>query len=450
MAPDPAEPREPGRPLRIAFHSQGCKLNLYESAGLSQAAARRRHVVVPMGEAADVVVLNTCSVTGRADQEARQLLRRLHRRRPEARLVVTGCYAQRAPAELAALPGVALVAGHAEKDDLADWLDALPAAGAGEIRVGPLRGKTTTALRALGAEGRTRAYLRVQDGCDAACSYCVIPSTRGSSRSLSLREIEAEARSLLDAGFREIVLTGVHLGRWGCDLRPVRRFSELVELLVRLPSPHAFRLRLSSLEPREVDERLVDILAGSGVLAPHLHLPLQSGSDPVLRAMRRSYRTREYRERVLAVAARVSPLALGADLLVGFPGETEADFRRTAAFLAEIPFTHLHAFSFSPRPGTEAAGFPGRPPGNVTARRREHAAALVAEKGRRFRESFLGRVVRVLVEAPTRPGRIRGWSDHYLRVTVAGEGGSPGRFALVKVNGFDKDGLRGELVATLP
>ena len=441
---------DPAPPVRVAFRTFGCKLNLYEASGMGQQARSRGFVVsgADTDGDADVVVVNTCSVTLRADQEARQYLRAVHRRNPGVRTVVTGCYAQRAPAELASIPGVALVAGHAEKDRLAELLEDLPPAGApARVVVGDVSRKSMSTLRATGLEGRTRALLRVQDGCDAACTYCVIPETRGRSDSLPFAEAVAEGRRLVEAGFAEIVITGTHLGHYGLDLpERRRRLSDLVEALVSLDGRHTFRLRLSSLEPQEIDDKLVDLLAGSDRIAPHLHLPLQSGSDRMLRAMRRSYRTGNYRRQVRRVAERVPGLALGADLIVGFPGETEQDFRDTLAFLGELPFTHLHPFTYSPRPGTLAAGWPGRPPGRISRRRLAQAAALVARNHRRFREERLGTTARVLVEQIDEGGTAHGLSGRYLRVSFPAAGAEPGGFALVRQTRITDHGLAGVAV----
>jgi len=439
------------RPVRVAFRTFGCKLNLYESTGMAQAARRRAFLVVDEEADADVVVVNTCSVTGRADQEARQYLRSVARRLPAARLVVTGCYAQRAPSELAALPNVALVAGHGEKDVLDRLLGELPAPGAPpRVVVGSLAGKPMTRLRAVGVEGRTRALLRVQDGCNSACTYCVIPATRGPSRSLELAEVLAEGERLLAAGHREIVVTGTHLGHYGLDLAPRRNLAALVRGLIELPAPHAFRIRLSSVEPQEIDADLVEMLAGDGVLAPHLHLPLQSGSDRLLRAMRRSYRTPAYRRQVERVAARVPRLALGADLIVGFPGESEADFRETLAFLAELPFTYLHPFTYSPRPGTPAASWKGRPPGDVSRRRLAAAKALLARKNLAFRRSLVDAEVRVLVEETDALGVSQGLTEHYVRVRFQGNKNLAGRFARVILTGVSEDGCLGRMMEAIP
>jgi threonylcarbamoyladenosine tRNA methylthiotransferase MtaB len=439
------------RPVRVAFRTFGCKLNLYESTAMLQAARRRDFQVVDTDGSADVVVVNTCSVTARADQEARQYIRSVHRRRPDARIVVTGCYAQRAPEELSGLPGVALVAGHAEKDRLDALLQTLPEPGEPpRIEVGSLEGRGMTTLRAVGIEGRTRAYLRSQDGCNSACTYCVIPQTRGSSASLPLAEAVAEGERLLGSGMREIVVTGTHLGHYGFDLKPRRCLSDLIEGLLRIRAPHSFRIRLSSVEPQEIDERMVEMLAGSGILAPHLHLPLQSGSDDLLRAMRRSYRTPAYRRKVLQVASRVSPLALGADLIVGFPGETEADHRKTLEFLADLPFTHLHPFTYSPRPGTPAAKLSGRPPGDISSRRLISARALVLEKNRAFRAGRVGSSATVLVEETSPDGWSQGFSEHYVKVRFRSNKNLVGRFALVKVIGLNKDGLSGRMLEAVP
>lgn len=432
---------------RVAFRTFGCKLNLYESAGMAQATRRLGFQVVEADDDVDVVVVNTCSVTLRADQEARQFIRRVHRLNPRIRVVVTGCYAQRAPQDLAVLPGVALIAGHMEKDSIDRLLQELPAPGQPpRIAVGSLAQAPMPALRAVGLEGRTRAMLRVQDGCDAACTYCVIPQTRGKSNSLPVEDALDEARKLLDAGYREIVLTGTHLGHYGIDLQPRRRrLSELVEALIALPAAHRFRIRLSSIEPQEIDERLIDCLAGSEVLAPHLHLPLQSGSDAMLRRMRRAYRTPAYRKQVERVARRVSPLALGADLIVGFPGETEADFRETLSFLGDLPFTYLHPFTFSPRPGTPAATWGDRPPGDMASRRLASAASLIRAKQRAFRAEHVGESVRVLAETHD-DGVLRGLSGTYLTVRFPGDEAGLERFTLVRVTGMIEDQLIGERI----
>jgi len=416
---------------------------------MGQESRARGHVVTGSDEdhAADVVVVNTCSVTMRADQEARQYLRAVHRRNPAARLVVTGCYAQRAPGELATIDGVAMVAGHAEKDRLAELIDDLPPPGApARVLVGDLSDKTMPKLRATGVEGRTRAYLRVQDGCDSACTYCVIPKTRGGSDSLEFDEAVSEGRRLLHAGFGEVVITGTHLGHYGLDLSPRRKLSELIEAILRTSVPHTFRLRISSLEPQEIDERLVEMLATEPGLAGHLHWPLQAGTDRLLRAMRRSYRTRNYRKQVQRVADRVRPLSLGADLIVGFPGETEQDFRETLAFLRDLPFTHLHPFTYSPRPGTSAASLPGRPPGDISARRLAQAKSVIAHKNLVFRRSLLGTEARVLVEETGDNGTCHGLSDHYVRVDFNANRNLTGRFALVRLLGLTHHGFRGEIV----
>ena len=256
--------------------------------------------------------------------------------------------------------------------------------------------------------------------------------------------------ALLAAGYRELVVTGTHLGQFGTDLIPRRSLADLVEALIALPAPHFFGIRLSSIEPQEIDARLIEMLAGSPALAPHLHLPLQSGSDDLLRAMRRSYRTPAYRRQVQAVTSRVAPLALGADLIVGFPGETEADFRRTLHFLAELPFTHLHPFTFSPRPGTPAAARHGRPPGDIAARRLAAANSLVGEKNRAFRRALLGRTARVLVEETAADGVSEGFSEHYVRVRFPAPRDLAGFFADVALSELTEDGLSGHLIEALP
>ena len=447
-----ASEQKAARNLRVAFRSFGCKLNLYEISGIRRQTQDNGLTVVPSHEeeTADIVVVNTCSVTLRADQEARQFIRAVHRKNSETRIVVTGCYAQRAPQELSSLNGVALVAGHAEKDTLANLLLDLPRPGEpARVLVGELKGKSMPLLRSAGLEERTRAYLRLQDGCDCSCTYCVIPKTRGGSVSLAFDEALDEARRLLDAGFREIVLTGTHLGHYGLDLEKRRRLSDFVTAVMTLPSTLPFRMRLSSVEPQEIDDPLIELMQSEPRLVPHLHLPLQSGSDRVLRAMRRAYRTKNYRKQVERVARAVSPLGLGADLIVGFPGETEEDFRTTLSFLADLPFTYLHPFTYSPRPGTPAASWPGRPPGNIASRRLHQAKALIARKNLSHRRELIGRTATVLVEETTSQGIASGFEETYVRVQFPVSRVMSGHFARVRITGVGPHGLTGRPIEGL-
>ncbi|MCA9716112.1 MAG: MiaB/RimO family radical SAM methylthiotransferase, partial [Myxococcales bacterium] len=339
--------------MRIAFTTLGCRLNQFESDALGRMARESGHEVVAP-EQADVVVVNTCAITHEADADSRQRVRQVTRRRPGARVVVTGCYASASPEEVAALPGVALVVGNHEKESLIERLARLapdaPRDAAPVVHVRPAdlaRRRRVAALRPELAPERSRAYLKIQDGCDYRCSFCIVPSVRGRSASVPAARVAAQLDELVAAGVPEVVLTGVHLGTYGRDLEPRARLDALLteELIPRLG---ASRLRLGSLDPHEVSGALIDALErhGGARLCRHLHLPTQSGDDGVLRRMRRAHTSGDLKELTGALARRVPGVALGTDVIVGFPGETDAEFERTRALLESLPLAYLHVFPF--------------------------------------------------------------------------------------------------------
>lgn len=393
-------------------------------------------------EPADVVVVNTCTVTRRADQESRQLIRRLARERPGARIVVTGCYAQRAPEEVRSLPGVSLVLGTAEREGIAARLGEASAfvrnGLAPKASVSPGRARRPIGLAAPVHFGRTRALLKVQDGCDSFCGYCVVPYVRGRSRSLPFAEATERGRRLLDAGFQELVLTGADLGDYGHELGERAPLARLVESLLALGPRH--RVRLSSIEPHKVDDAIVALLARETRFCRHLHLPLQSGSAAVLRAMRRGYTPRDY-ARLVERAAADGPVAIGADVIVGFPGEGETEFEETVAFVRSLPISFLHVFRYSPRPGTAASRLPasGRAPDSVARERAERLRALGEEKRVLFLRSLVGTTRSVVAEARWTPSGDRlGTSDLYATVALPPGAGPDGP---VSVSIASTDGL---------
>ncbi len=378
------------------------------------------------GESADVVVVNTCTVTRRADQESRQLVRRVARSRPGARIVVTGCYAQRAPEELRALPGVSLVLGTAERDRIADWLpvsgqtepDAPGEPPGTDVAVSPARARRgivdATPLRF----GRARALLKIQDGCDSFCTYCIVPYVRGRARSLPVAVVVEQARRLLDAGFRELVLTGADLGSYGAD-RPERpRLTDVVHALLALGTTH--RVRLSSIEPNHVPEDLLDLFDTEPRLCRHLHLPLQSGSARILRSMRRAYEPWAY-ARLVERAALHGPMGIGADVIVGYPGEGDAEFEETVSFVRSLPLTYLHVFRYSPRPGTVSERGEPAPPPPVARQRSERLRRIGEEMRNAFHATLVGSVLPCVPEQGRRgTGGWRGASDVYAPVRVVG------------------------------
>jgi threonylcarbamoyladenosine tRNA methylthiotransferase MtaB len=359
-------------------------------------------------ERADLVVVNTCSVTAAAEQAARQAIRRIARLNPAARIVATGCYAMRHPAEVASLPVSSVVAAHGGVDAAADLLPLLQPSGrraAGARRL-PMPGPGTL--------GRTLYLLRVQSGCNEDCAYCIVPTTRGRSRSVPIAEVLSEVCAAAAAGFREVVLTGVHLGAYGRDLRPSGSLGQLVRALAEHPAP--VRFRLSAVEPMDAGDVVIETLAGSGRFARQFHLPLQHASDRMLRVMRRPYDLAAYRRVVDRLRLRFPDASIGSDFIVGFPGETEEDFEACAAYLAASPLTYAHVFPFSPRPGTSAAAMPGRPRAADVGRRVGCLRELAREKGRRFRAGFIGRVL----EGITIGDGSLVLTDNYLKVRVPG------------------------------
>ena len=340
----------------VAFATLGCRLNQVDTQQIQAGLEARGFVTVSLDGAADVVVVNTCTVTARAELSDRQTIRRARRVNPAARIVVTGCWAQTSPDDVARVGGVDLVVGNADKDRLPELVEGLLAGSAGLPRraVSDLAGARLTPPDVPArASARARAFVKVQDGCQHRCAFCIVPFARGESRSLALSAVLQQVRRLVELGHPEVLLTGIDLGHYGADLTPRASLGGLVRAVGEIDGLRW--LRLSSLLPAYFTSDLLEAVTSSAVVAPHFHVPLQSGSDRVLRAMRRPYTVALYRRVVERLAARVPRLGLGADVLVGFPGETEADFQATVSLVEALPFTYLHVFPYSARSGTDAA-----------------------------------------------------------------------------------------------
>jgi threonylcarbamoyladenosine tRNA methylthiotransferase MtaB len=419
----------------VSFVTLGCRLNQADTHQLQALLEARGYRTVSSAQQADVVVVNTCAVTARAELSDRQAIRRAARLRPEARIVVTGCWAQTDPGAVAALPSVDLVVGNLDKPRLPELL-AATAAGQPSPRVEVTNGggsPLTAVAPHPHANGRARALVKVQDGCQHRCAFCIVPRARGSSRSVEPAVVEAQVRGLVEGGHPEIVLTGVDLGHYGADLRPR---STLAALLARLTAVPGLRwLRLSSLLPAYFTEELLDVVTTSPVIAPHLHVPLQSGSDRVLRLMRRPYTSAMYRRVVERLAAAIPRLGLGADVLVGFPGETAADYAATRALVEALPFSYLHVFPFSARAQTEAARLPDRVDTSTVSARARALRELAAARGRHFREAMVGRLEETLVlETRDRiSGGLVGLTGNFVEVVFAGPDRLRGRLARVRL-----------------
>jgi threonylcarbamoyladenosine tRNA methylthiotransferase MtaB len=459
----PVRPRQSS--LHLRYHDPvstyfvqnfGCRATQADGAAIERQFQARGLVPAP-ADRAGLIILNTCTVTHSADQDARAAVRRIQRQNPLARIVVTGCYAQRAPAEVAALPGVSAVIGNSHKHQLAELAlgenftpgkSFLPISALTEnqdLRTGNsifvsdifahtelLAAPVFESAGNIGAHehDRTRPNLKIQDGCDNRCSFCVIPSVRGQSRSLPASQIIGEVNGLVAAGYREVVISGINLGRWGRDLEsplPASGFRKsLFEDLIRsiLAETKLEKLRISSVEPMDWSDELIALVAASPRIAKHAHVPLQSGSDAVLRRMHRKYRPWHYREKIEKIRAAMPTAAIGADVMTGFPGETDAEFESTRRLIADLPFTYLHVFTYSARPGTPAAAMSNQVSVRVARERNQILRDLATSKRQTFIQSFIGKRLEAITLGSTKKGSsgdfTEALTDNYQKLFLKG------------------------------
>jgi len=419
----------------------GCRCNQADSAAIRTRLCATALQEMKDPRDADLLVINSCTVTRRADQQVRQTVRRLHRENPGARIVVTGCYAERDPEALAAVCGVSLVLGNADRDRLAEiWRD--DADSGGHILRTPLPAKGgMMAVSATQTGARTRPFVKVQDGCDARCAYCIVPYVRGPGRSAAPEDILGEIRRLVAAGYQEIVLTGVHLGSYGHGWQPPARLTELLRRILEVPG--LGRIRLSSIEPMDFDRNLATLAAGHPALAHHFHIPMQSGSDRILQRMRRPYSAAQLLDLLHHIRASLPTVSLGTDVLVGFPGETDADFEATCEIVRQSPLAYLHVFPFSPREGTEAVTMPGQvAPGAL--RERCHALREISTmKNLAFRQRFAGQVLpAVSLAAEEGLGESIALTGNYIHARIAGAAVPPNRLVNVRIDEVLPKGTR--------
>src|SRR6266853_1047334 len=421
----------------------GCRATQADAAAIERQLRDRGFAAANESASADVVIVNTCTVTAAADAQAREAIRKLHARNPAARVIATGCYAQRAPEELAALPGVSWVVGNSHKPEIPWLMDSMAGAAGdsaggfvaasalGEEKFSLLHGpakiltgnifeqRALLAAPVMGGEGNhTRPVVKIQDGCNSRCAYCVIPFVRGRSRSLEPEQVMEEIARLSASGYREIVLSGITLGTYGRDLSPR---IELIDLLHRILAETAVeRLRGSSIEPMDVTEELIALFASTERMAQHFHMPLHSGCDRVLAAMHRWYRAEHYARRLELIRERLPNAGIGADVIAGFPGETDAEHAETVVFIERLPFSYLHVFSFSQRPGTRAADLPNQVPPPLVKSRARELRALGEQKAQEFRRSQLGRVLRVLTlrQSEQSPETTPAISSNYMQLQL--------------------------------
>ncbi len=425
----------------------GCRATQADGAALERQLLERGCTSAQEPSTADLVIVNTCTVTAAADAQARDAIRKLHAANPGVRVIVTGCYAQRAPEELRHLPGVSWVVGNSHKPQIPDLIEAISvqegivrpngffplsaisrpsqqeAHQPAETLIGDIFEQQTLLSSPVfgGERNHTRPTLKIQDGCNSRCSFCVIPFVRGKSRSLPPDNVIRELQRLSQSGYREIVLSGINLGTYGRDLSPRVEFEDLLRRI--LDGTSVERLRISSIEPIDVTQDLVELFASTERLAQHFHMPLQSGSDHILAAMHRWYRAEHYARRVELIHERLPHAAVGADVIAGFPGETEDDHAATLAFIESRPFTYLHVFSYSRRPGTKAADLPSHVPGAIIKRRARDLRALSERKNVAFRKSQVGRNLRVLTLHPSEDctsAQTPALSTNYLHLPVDG------------------------------
>jgi threonylcarbamoyladenosine tRNA methylthiotransferase MtaB len=419
--------------MRIAFTTLGCKINQYETDVMRQDLQSKGNTIVPFDSEADVYIINTCSVTAKSDLQCGQIIRSAVRRGKGAKVVVTGCYAETRPDELKRIPGVGFVIGNREKALIPDTI-MKEEAGSGCDQ--PLSNGEQSAIRVF--QGRTRGFLKIQDGCDNRCSYCIVPFARGGSCSAAPGALVEEFERLVRAGCPEVVLSGIHIGTYGMELNPTTSLTKLLATLISRRNDT--RIRLSSIEPNEITPEIVGFLGTE--LCRHLHIPLQSGDDAILNAMKRHYTSGFYLELLEKISKQVPDIALGADIMVGFPGEGDREFQNTMKLVDQSPLTHLHVFSFSPRPGTPAADLKPQVPEQVKRERNETLRNLGKKKNFEFRKKCQGTEVKVVVEdkQDVNTGLLTGLTDNYVRVHVSGAQNSHiGRQITVRIEKVEKE-----------
>lgn len=432
---------------KVAAYTLGCKVNQYETDALLTIFRQAGYETVEFGQRADVYVINTCTVTNEGERKSRQIIRRATAKNPDAIVVVVGCFAQVAPEKALAIPGVDLVLGTRDRARIIDLIERVkkerhPLSAVVDV----MRADTFEELPMEGAHGRTRAHLKIQEGCSNFCSYCIIPYARGPVRSRPVESVVAEAKRLAEAGYKEIVLTGIHLGGYGSDLKPPSDLADIMEHLIVVPE--IMRIRIGSVEITELTPRLIEILATSQKACRHLHIPLQSGDDEILKRMNRKYTTVDFLATLTELRSRIPDLAVTTDLIVGFPGETEEHFANALAFVEKARFARMHIFPYSPRAGTAAAKYPGQVSRAEKEERSHRMMELANRMAREFQQGFAGRTMEVLFEqeAKESPGMMEGLTDNYIRVIAKAGEEVKGKILPVRLTQVGKDGMLGEIV----
>jgi threonylcarbamoyladenosine tRNA methylthiotransferase MtaB len=430
---------------RIAITTLGCKTNQFESAAMAEVLGKDGFQVVSFDEPADIYIINTCTVTARTDAESRQLIRRAARRRPGARIVVTGCYAQLAYDNLRDMPEINLVLGNTEKRDIASLVRGM--GGGKQILVSDIAAeREAEGLNLESFAEHTRAFLQIQNGCDSFCSYCIVPHARGRSRSVPFAEVLEGVKTFAGRGFREVVLTGIHLGGYGLDLNPR---MELLDLLKAVEGECMVeRLRLGSIEPMEISIEMIRFLWASKIVCPHLHIPLQSGNDAILERMNRRYTTAFFREVIDGLVEAIPEISIGCDVIAGFPGEAEEEFQESYHFIESLPIAYLHVFPFSPRPGTPAATMAGQVGSGQIKKRAALLRGLGERKRAAYFRGFIGKDVKALGQEMEGNRMVKGLSRNYIQVLFPGDRSMVNVEKTVRITGADNKRLFGEILHT--
>ena len=430
---------------KVSFYTLGCKLNQAETAIIAEQFERGGYQLIPFGEPVDICVINTCTVTGKSDHRCRQMIRKAKKISPSAKIAVVGCYAQLSPGKIQNINGVDFILGSDKKFDLIQILNE------NNRRNQPLILPSTNQSFLSPVPGNfwnhTRAFLKIQDGCDSFCSYCTVPLARGRSRSDSLDHIIQSATELVQRGHREIVLTGVHIGRYGKDLIPSKNLLDILKHIESIPDLK--RIRLSSLEPLEINETLLEWIAGSAKICHHFHVPLQSGDDEILNRMERNYSSKLYGEVIQRIKKMIPGCGLGTDIIVGFPGETGQHFQNTLALVEQLPFTYLHVFSFSPRTGTKAARFSDQVNPKEIKNRSKILRASGKRKKQRFLEGLVGKQLEVLWEEKERGDWMLGVSGNYARVRTPANPEFMNKICGVNVVKAESDFVQGDIILNM-
>lgn len=425
--------------MRIAFHTLGCKVNQTDTESLMAMFRERGHEIIPFDEIADVYIINTCAVTNLGERKSRQSIRRAAAVIPSPIIVVTGCYAQTSSGEVAGIPGVNLVVGMSERPRLVQLVEDYCRDRQNKINVSDIGlERSWIKLPVSYSTERTRATLKVQEGCDQFCSYCIVPLARGRIRSLPLVEAVSQFKALIASGYREIVLTGIHLGAYGKDLGIT--LTDLLKELLK--NEGTFRIRLGSIEPNDFDDSLIELIINNSRICQYLHIPLQSGSESVLKLMNRHYSLNYYQNLLWRIRSGNPLVAIGTDLIVGFPGETEEDFERACQFIEEQAFSRIHVFRFSARKGTAAASLPNKVPGEVKEERSKRVQEIASKAAADYAGKFIGRSVETLFEEKT-GSRWTGLSGEYLRTEIVTNADLKNKLKKVLVTGISGNILEG-------